>query len=91
MNSKEMKASAAEWVNKNEKWISDTHQKIWYLAEPALREYESAAAYVEILKKEGFSVEECSGGMPTAFCAVWGDGEPVLASFAEYDATPGNN
>jgi len=91
MSSDEMKARAAEWVEKNERWISDFDKKIWYLAEPALREYESAAAYVEVLRKEGFTVEEGSGGMPTAFCSVWGEGKPVLASFAEYDATPGNN
>ncbi|MFQ6123755.1 MAG: amidohydrolase [Candidatus Heimdallarchaeota archaeon] len=87
----EKKEQAVKWVNEHEKWISDFHQKIWYLAEPALREYESAAVYVEVLKKEGFNIEEGSGEMPTAFCAVWGEGKPILATFAEYDATPGNN
>jgi len=24
--------------------------------------------------------------MPTAFCAVWGEGRPVMGGFAEYDA-----
>lgn len=72
MNSNEIKASAVDWVKKNEKWVSDFDKKIWYLAEPALREYESAAAYVEVLNNEGFIVEEGSGDMPTAFCAVWG-------------------
>ncbi|MCK4438965.1 amidohydrolase, partial [Candidatus Bathyarchaeota archaeon] len=78
MDSKEIKEYASKWVTKNEKWISDFDQKIWHLAEPALREYESAAAYVEVLNKEGFTVEEGSGGMPTAFCAIWGEGKPVL-------------
>lgn len=87
----EMKKHAISWINEHEKWISDFHQKIWHLAEPALREYESVAAYVDLLNKEGFEVEEGSGGMPTAFCAIWGEEKPVLATFAEYDATPGNN
>jgi aminobenzoyl-glutamate utilization protein B len=91
MISNDIKVSALEWINKKEAWFSDFDKKIWYLAEPALREYESSSAYVDVLKKEGFAVEEGSGGMPTAFCAVWGEGKPVLASFAEYDATPGNN
>jgi len=55
LNSKAIKEYAADWVTKNEKWISDFDQKIWHLAEPALREYESAAAYVEVLRKEGFT------------------------------------
>jgi aminobenzoyl-glutamate utilization protein B len=29
--------------------------------------------------------------MPTAFCARWGEGSPVIASYAEYDAVPGNS
>ena len=85
------KKLAAKWVEDNSKWISDLHQKIWYLAEPGLREYETVKLYVDILKKEGFRIEEGSGGMPTAFDAYWGEGKPVLATFSEYDATPGNN
>ena len=29
--------------------------------------------------------------MPTAFSATWGQGGPTLATFAEYDAVPGNS
>jgi len=29
--------------------------------------------------------------MPTAFCATFGQGKPVVASYAEYDAVPGNS
>ena len=43
------------------------------------------------LRKEGFDVEECSGGMPTAFCAKWSNGSgPIIGMYAEYDAVPGN-
>ena len=60
-------------------------------AEPAWREYRSAAWYVERLRAEGFTVEEGSGGMPTAFCAQWSNGAgPVVGMYAEYDAVPGN-
>jgi aminobenzoyl-glutamate utilization protein B len=69
---------------------------IWHYAEPALREYRSAAWYVERLRAEGFAVEAGSGGMPTAFAATWsnrsgdgGDG-PTIGAYAEYDAVPGN-
>ena len=70
--------------------MSDFNERIWHFAEPAWREYKSAAAYVELLRAEGFEVEAGSGGMPTAFCARWGKGGPLLASFSEYDAVPGN-
>ena len=40
---------------------------------------------------EGFTVEEGSGGMPTAFSAIWSNGKgPAIMAYAEYDAVPGN-
>ncbi len=85
------KQTAVDWVEDNRKRLSDFDKMIWHYAEPALREYKSARAYVELLRSEGFSVEEGTGGMPTAFMATFGEGKPVLASFAEYDAVPANN
>ena len=53
-------------------------------AEPAWREYRSAAWYVERLKAEGFMVEEGSGGMPTAFCARWSNGDgPTVGLYGD--------
>ncbi len=83
--------TAVKWVQDNEARLSDFHQLIWNYAEPAFREYKSARAYIELLKNEGFEVEEGSGGMPTAFVATFGEGKPVLGASAEYDATPGNS
>ncbi len=85
------KQTAIDWIEDNREMLSDFHQRIWNYAEPALREYKSSKAYVELLRSEGFDVEEGTGGMPTAFLAKYGDGKPVIASFAEYDAVPANN
>ena len=82
---------ALSWVAENEGRMSAFCSEIWGYAEPAWREYKSAKAYVDLLRAEGFTVEEGSGDMPTAFVASWGRGAPVLASFAEYDAVPGNS
>ena len=79
--------------------LSGWTRHIFDLGETAWREYESAAWYVDRLKREGFSVEEGSGGMPTAFCAHWtnkgtgGAGStngPTIGMYAEYDGVPGN-
>ncbi|MEO1192295.1 MAG: amidohydrolase [Pseudomonadota bacterium] len=85
------KTTALAWIDQNRARISDWHSTIWDFHEPAWREYRSAAWYVERLRAKGFEVEEGSGGMPTAFCARWGDGGPVIGSYAEYDAVPGNS
>jgi len=86
------KEFAIGWVEENRDWISDFEQEIWDYHEPAWREYRSAQAYVDLLRDHGFDVEEGSGDMPTAFLATYerGDG-PTLASYAEYDAVPGNS
>ena len=83
--------SVISWVDQSMDQLSDWNYQIWSYAEPAWREYQSAAWYVEKLKAEGFTVEECSAGMPTAFYASWSNGEgPSVATYAEYDAVPGN-
>lgn len=88
------KQSAWNWVAQHDAEVSSWHQTIWELAEPAWREYKSCRWYVDTLRQYGFDVEEASGGMPTAFCARWSNGEtgsgPTLLSYAEYDAVPGN-
>jgi aminobenzoyl-glutamate utilization protein B len=71
--------------------LSDWTATIWNHAETAWREYRSAAFYVARLRAEGFTVEEGSAGMPTAFCATWDNGPgPTIAGYAEYDGIPGN-
>ncbi|MFT4038622.1 MAG: amidohydrolase [Thermomicrobiales bacterium] len=89
----EAKEFAFDWVNQNEQRLSDFDMEIWRYAEPAWREYRSAKAYVDLLRDEGFEVEVGSGEMPTAFMASWtqGSGGPVIGSYAEYDAVPGNS
>ena len=72
-------------------WLSDFHQQIRRYAETAYREYRSTRAYVDLLRRQGFTVEEGSAGMPTAFSATWGQGGPMLATFAGYDSVPGNS
>ena len=85
------KRYAFEWIDEHTRRFSEFHSRVWSYAEPAWREYKSAKAYCDLLRAEGFAVEESSGEMPTAFCARWGKSGPVLGTYAEYDAVPGNS
>ena len=60
------KQYAVDWLNRERQRLSDFDLEIWRYAEPAWREYKSAKAYTELLRAEGFDVEEGSGDMPTA-------------------------
>lgn len=86
-----VKRTAFDWVGAHERWLSERHSEVWNFHETAWREYKSATWYVKLLKKQGFAVEEGSATMPTAFVARFGSGKPVIASYAEYDAVPGNS
>src|SRR5215217_3632206 len=68
----EAKQFAHNWIDQNRQRLSEFDLEIWRYAETAWREYRSAKAYVDLLRREGFDVEEGSGEMPTAFLATWG-------------------
>jgi len=98
MNTDRLKLAADAWIENNRPRWSDWCATIWDFGEPVWREYRSARFYIDLLRAEGFDVEEGSAGMPTAFCARWSNpGDPgqyaeapVLGGYAEYDAIPGN-
>jgi aminobenzoyl-glutamate utilization protein B len=79
---------ALEWVNANEKMLTDIHQKIWELAEVGLQEVKTAKTLTDILEKGGFKVEKGVAGMPSAFVATYGQGKPVIGIMGELDALP---
>ena len=43
---------------------------------------------IDILEKNGFTVEEGVAGIPTAFVATWGSGKPVIALGSDIDGIP---
>ena len=75
-----LRLAAQQWVRDHRTDWSEWASTIFDFGETAWREYRSAAWYVDLLRREGFDVEVGSGGMPTAFCATWsnGDGPTVL-------------
>ena len=83
------KQTVFDWIDQHRAEPSEQHRTVWNFAEPAWREYRSAAFFVDLLRKAGFEVEAGSATMPTAFCATFGHGKPVLGAYAEYDAVPG--
>lgn len=64
-------------------------KQIWDFAELGYQEEKSSLLLQEQLKKEGFDVKAGVAGIPTAFVATFGSGEPVIGILGEYDALPG--
>ena len=70
--------------------VENVAQTLWDKSEISLHEKESTAFLQDILVKNGFQItEKGSAGVPTAFIAEFGSGEPKLGIMLEYDALPG--
>jgi aminobenzoyl-glutamate utilization protein B len=54
--------------------------RVWEIAETALRETRSAEVLAAHAETQGFTVQRGVAGMPTAFVASYGQGAPVIAS-----------
>ena len=72
-----------------EKELRVLNETIWNAAELKFEEFQSMSAMTEFLAAHGFLVEAGTGGIPTAFHAVYGSGRPVIGLLAEYDALDG--
>ena len=78
-------------VAKNADTTVQLAREIWEYAEISYEEVKSAAALINALKAEGFTIEEGIADIPTAFTATYkvGSGKPVMGLLAEYDALSG--
>ena len=84
-----MKQFLYDIIDTKAELLTSLSDKIWDYAELSLLEYKSTAAYVQILKEEGFTVEENLCGIPTAFSGSFGSGAPRIGILGEYDALSG--
>jgi len=64
-------------------------QDVWRYAELGYLETRSSARLKQFLGERGFAVTGPVAGIPTAFTASYGTGEPVIGILAEFDALPG--
>ncbi|MEE2777618.1 MAG: amidohydrolase [Acidobacteriota bacterium] len=62
---------------------------IWGWAEPGYQETRSSERLQSLLRAGGFEVVAGVAGIPTAFMATYGSGQPVIGILAEFDALPG--
>lgn len=83
------KAALVSYLDQHTPEYATIAKKIWGFAEVGYQEQKSSALLQETLQKEGFTVKAGIAGIPTAFIASYGSGEPVIGILAEYDALPG--
>jgi aminobenzoyl-glutamate utilization protein B len=62
--------------------------QIFSFGELGFQEVETSKYLVDLLRREGFSVETGYAGIPTAWVATWGSGKPVIALGSDIDGIP---
>ena len=77
------KSTLYKIIDDNSQMLQDLSDKIWEYAELSMMEHKSTAAYLEILRAEGFNVNANLCGIATAFSASYGEGRPVIGLLGE--------
>ncbi|MYE69047.1 MAG: amidohydrolase, partial [Gemmatimonadetes bacterium] len=65
--------------------------KIFSFSELGQQEIETSAYVTGILEENGFTIERAPVGIPTAWFARWGSGEPVISFGSDIDGIPKAN
>jgi aminobenzoyl-glutamate utilization protein B len=83
-----LKQEAAANVEAMKEFSQQMVDSVFSFAELGFQEFETHRYLVDILKKNGFTVQEGIAGIPTAFMASWGSGKPVIALGSDIDGIP---
>lgn len=83
------KRQLSEVVDGLDEELQHLAQDLWERPELALREHDSSERIRQSLAERGFNIEVGVAGMPTAFVASFGEGDPKIGILGEFDALPG--
>ena len=75
-------------VDARAKFTQEMVDQIFSFGELGFQEFETSKYLVNLLRREGFTVQENYLGIPTAFVATWGSGKPVIALGTDIDGIP---
>ena len=85
-----LKKEALAEVDKRATQVQQMVDQIFSYAELGFQEFETSKYLVNILRKEGFQVEEGVAGIPTAWVATFkqGTGKPAIGFITDIDCIP---
>ena len=83
-----LKDEAIQAVQENSKLAQVMVDSIFSFAELGFQEVETSGYLTKLLEENGFVIEHGSAGVPTAWTATWGTGEPVIAFGSDIDGIP---
>ena len=83
-----LKADVLTDVDHRSPFTRQMVDSIFSFSELGFQEVETSRYITNILRDEGFAIEEGIAGIPTAWMATWGTGSPVIALGSDIDGIP---
>jgi len=83
-----LKAEAVRAVDARATFTQQMVDQIFSYGELGFQEFETSRYLVDLLRENGFTVEEGIAGIPTAWVATWGSGKPVISLGTDIDDIP---
>ena len=89
-NLEALKSEVVSAIDKRYKDAQVMVDKVFSFAELGFQEYETSKYLTDILRENGFEIEDAISGIPTAWMARWshGSGKPVIALGSDLDCIP---
>lgn len=81
-------AEAAALVDGKRKLTQEIVDSLFSFSELGFQEFETQRYLTDLLESNGFTVETGVSGIPSAWWATWGSGEPVIALGSDVDGIP---
>ncbi|MDA1102351.1 MAG: peptidase dimerization domain-containing protein [Gemmatimonadetes bacterium] len=82
------KQQLVEEIQNRRKFTANMVDQIFSYGELGFQEFETSRYLVDLLRDNDFSVEEGVAGIPTAWVATWGSGEPKISLGTDIDNIP---
>lgn len=82
------KQQLLEDIDSRRHFTANVVDQIFSYGELGFQEFETSRYLVGLLRENGFTVEEGVAGIPTAWVATWGSGEPKISLGTDIDDIP---
>lgn len=83
-----LKAEAVERVDDHAKLVQEIVDSLFSFSELGFQEFETKRYLTGVLQANGFAIDNEVSGIPSAWWATWGQGDPVIALGSDVDGIP---
>jgi len=83
-----LKTELSKEIDNQQKNTQVMVDMVFSFGELGFQEFETSKYLTDILKKNGFTIEQGIAGIPTAWTAKWGSGKPFIAIGSDIDCIP---